>query len=180
MEANNLMVVNSTDGQSSEILGKFLYYSFPRLLINKKEFKELVERYGFPASKREKHSAIDAFRCATTDVKDRIVEERNGEPNIARIYFRDNKRVSGNIISRELVEETVNEETNDYRKLANVQLDRNSGDIYLSATVSICLFPTLSKYSLYNSLTLSQYPSTSRRVKQSTSVTNISPEFLSS
>lgn len=92
MEANNLMVVNSTDGQSSEILGKFLYYSFPRLLINKKEFKELVERYGFPASKREKHSAIDAFRCATTDVKDRIVEERNGEPNIARIYFRDNKR----------------------------------------------------------------------------------------
>ena len=39
MEANNLMVVNSTDGQSSEILGKFLYYSFPRLLINKKEFK---------------------------------------------------------------------------------------------------------------------------------------------
>ena len=45
MEANNLMVVNSTDGQSSEILGKFLYYSFPRLLINKKEFKELVEKY---------------------------------------------------------------------------------------------------------------------------------------
>ena len=43
MEANNLMVVNSTDGQSSEILGKFLYYSFPRLLINKKEFKELRE-----------------------------------------------------------------------------------------------------------------------------------------
>ena len=102
MEANNLMVVNSTDGQSSEILGKFLYYSFPRLLINKKEFKELVERYGFPASKREKHSAIDAFRCATTDVKDRIVEE------------------------------TVNEETNDYRKLANVQLDRNSGDIFVT------------------------------------------------
>ncbi len=55
MEANNLMVVNSTDGQSSEILGKFLYYSFPRLLINKKEFKELVERYGFPASKKEKN-----------------------------------------------------------------------------------------------------------------------------
>ena len=92
----------------------------------------MVERYGFPASKREKHSAIDAFRCATTDVKDRIVEERNGEPNIARIYFRDNKRVSGNIISRELVEETVNEETNDYRKLANVQLDRNSGDIFVT------------------------------------------------
>ena len=43
MEANNLMVVNSTDGQSSEILGKFLYYSFPRLLINKKEFKELKD-----------------------------------------------------------------------------------------------------------------------------------------
>ena len=86
----------------------------------------------FRQVKEKKHSAIDAFRCATTDVKDRIVEERNGEPNIARIYFRDNKRVSGNIISRELVEETVNEETNDYRKLANVQLDRNSGDIFVT------------------------------------------------
>ena len=29
MEANNLMVVNSTDGQSSEILGKFILF-FPQ------------------------------------------------------------------------------------------------------------------------------------------------------
>lgn len=132
MEAKDLMVVHSTDGQGSEILGKFLYYSFPRLMINREQFRDLVARYGFPASTREKHSAIDAFRCATTDVRDRIVEERNGEPNIARIYFRDNKRVSGNLISRELVEETVNETTNNYRKLANVQLDKDSGDIFVT------------------------------------------------
>lgn len=132
MEAKDLMVVHSADGEGSEILGKFLYYSFPRLMINREQFRDLVARYGFPASTREKHSAIDAFRCATTDVRDRIVEERNGEPNIARIYFRDNKRVSGNLISRELVEETVNETTNNYRKLANVQLDKDSGDIFVT------------------------------------------------
>lgn len=132
MEAKDLMVIHSENGESSEILGKFLYYSFPRLIINRKAFLELVERYGFPSSVREKHSPIDAFRCATTDVKDRIVEERNGEPNIARIYFRDNKRVNGNIVSRELVEETVNEATNNYRKLANVQLDKESGDIFVT------------------------------------------------
>ena len=94
MEAKDLMVINGGNGESSEILGKFLYYSFPRLIINRKEFLELVERYGFPSSVRDKHSPIDAFRSATTDVKDRIVEEQNGEPNIARIYFRDNKRIS--------------------------------------------------------------------------------------
>lgn len=132
MEAKDLMVVHSADGEGSEILGKFLYYSFPRLMIDREQFRDLVARYGFPASTREKHSAIDAFRCATTDVRDRIVEERNGEPNIARIYFRDNKRVNGNLISRELVEETVNETTNNYRKLANVQLDKDSGDIFVT------------------------------------------------
>ena len=132
MEAKDLMVINGGNGESSEILGKFLYYSFPRLIINRKEFLELVERYGFPSSVRDKHSPIDAFRSATTDVKDRIVEEQNGEPNIARIYFRDNKRISGNIISRELVEETVNETTNNYRKLANIQLDKESGNIFVT------------------------------------------------
>ncbi len=132
MEAKDLMVINGENGESSEILGKFLYYSFPRLIINRKKFLELVARYGFSPSIREKHSSVDAFRCATTDVKERIVEERNGEPNIARIYFRDNKRVIGNIVSRELVEETVNETTNNYRKLANVQLDKDSGDIFVT------------------------------------------------
>ena len=117
MEAKNLMVINGGNGESSEILGKFLYYSFPRLIINRKEFLEFSRKIWFsPSSVRDKHSPIDAFRSATTDVKDRIVEEQNGEPNIARIYFRDNKRISGNIISRELVEETVNETTNNYRK----------------------------------------------------------------
>lgn len=132
MEAKDLMVVHSADGEGSEILGKFLYYSFPRLMIDREQFRDLVARYGFPSSTREKHSAVDAFRCATTDVRDRVVEERNGEPNIARIYFRDNKRVNGNLISRELVEETVNETTNNYRKLANVQLDKDTGYIYVT------------------------------------------------
>ena len=34
--------------------------------------------------------------------------------------------------SRELVEETVNETTNNYRKLANIQLDKESGNIFVT------------------------------------------------
>lgn len=132
MEAKDLMVINGANGESSDILGKFLYYSFPRMILNRKDFLDLVERYGFSSGVREKTSPTDAFRSATTDVKDRIVEERNGETNISRIYFRDNKRVDANIISRELVEETVNENTNAYRKLANVQLDKDTGDVFVT------------------------------------------------
>ena len=68
MEAKDLMVINGGNGESSEILGKFLYYSFPRLIINRKAFLELVKRYGFTSSVRDKHSPIDAFRSATSDV----------------------------------------------------------------------------------------------------------------
>ena len=87
MEAKDLMVINGGNGESSEILGKFLYYSFPRLIINRKEFLELVERYGFPSSVRDKHSPIDAFRSATTDVKDRIVEETNLSATVSSCLF---------------------------------------------------------------------------------------------
>ena len=48
MEAKDLMVINGGNGESSEILGKFLYYSFPRLIINRKAFlswlKDMVSR----------------------------------------------------------------------------------------------------------------------------------------
>ncbi len=132
MEAKDFMIINRENGSNSDILGKFLYYSFPRLIINRSQFIDLVERMGLPSGMREKHSPIDAFRCATTDVKDRIIEETGGEMNIVRIYFRDNKRTEGNIVSRELVEETVHETTNNYRKLANIQLDKVSGDIFVT------------------------------------------------
>lgn len=132
MEAKDLMVINGANENNSDILGKFLYYSFPRLIISKDEFSDLADKLNFPAKIREKQSPIDAFRSATTDVTERIVEKRGDEYNIARIYFRDNKRVCGNIVSRELVEETVNETTNNYRKLANIQLDKESGDIFVT------------------------------------------------
>mgnify|MGYP000697734118 CR=1 FL=1 len=38
MEAKDLMVINGGNGESSEILGKFLYYSFPRLIITERNF----------------------------------------------------------------------------------------------------------------------------------------------
>ena len=49
MEAKDLMVINGGNGESSEILGKFLYYSFPRTsLLTERHFwswlKDMVSR----------------------------------------------------------------------------------------------------------------------------------------
>ena len=128
----DLMVINKANGGDDQILGKFLYYSFPKLIIERQTFNKLAEDMAFPACIRETHSKLDAFKCATTDVKDRIAEKRHGEFNISRIYFRDNKRVESNIVSRELVEETLNESTNRYHKLANIQLDTDCGTVYVT------------------------------------------------
>ena len=49
-----------------------------------------------------------------------------GVPQIINVYCRDNRGPKG-IISRELVKETLHEDTNEYKKLANISLDRGSG-----------------------------------------------------
>lgn len=129
LRTEDLMVVKMANGDDSQILGKFLYYSFPKLIIDRHKFRQLAASMNFPISIKETHSKIDAFKSATTDVKDRIVEKMAGEFHISRIYFRDNKRVDKDIVSRELVEETLNETTNRYHKLANIQLDTNTGEV---------------------------------------------------
>jgi len=77
----------------------------------------------------ENISVSDAFRSATGEIHDRI-EELSG--SVHKIYCRDNKRVKTDILSRELIEETQYESTNDYKKLANITLDKNSGELQLS------------------------------------------------
>lgn len=48
------------------------------------------------------------------------------------MYCRDNKKGVIDLLSRELVEETLNEKTNSYKKLANITLDKNSGQLMIS------------------------------------------------
>ena len=56
----------------------------------------------------------------------RLVVKDAGVPQIINVYCRDNRGPKG-IISRELVKETLHEDTNEYKKLANISLDRGSG-----------------------------------------------------
>lgn len=132
MKAEKLMVINSEEGQTEEILGKYMYYSLPKLIIKAEKVKEICTQIGFPVSVNENISLTDAFRSATGEIRERIEESCGGETRICRIYCRDNMRVEADFLSRELVEETLYESTNSYRKLANITLDKTSGEMNLS------------------------------------------------
>jgi hypothetical protein len=70
----------------------------------------------------------DAFRSATGDIDDRFVVRDFSGPQIIKVYCRDNKAPNG-IISRELVKETVHEDTNEYKKLANISFSK-AGQVF--------------------------------------------------
>ena len=121
------MAINSSDRQNDDILGKYMYYSLPKLILKAERVKEICEQIGFPIQVNDKISLTDAFRSATGDIHDRIEDGK-----ICRIYCRDNMRAEADILSRELVEETLYESTNTYTKLANITFDKSSGEIRLS------------------------------------------------
>ena len=75
---------------------------------------------GYVGSNRT--SMTDAFRSATGDIYVRIVTKEG----IYKVYCRDNKRIEKKLISRELVKETLGENTNRYRKLANINYDKET------------------------------------------------------
>jgi len=125
LSIEKLMVINSENGEQEQILGKYLYYSLPKLIVKAERVKEICNDTGFPVSVNENISVTDAFRSATGEIHDRIKE-------ISRIYCRDNKRSQTDTLSRELVEETLYESTNSYHKLANITLDKITGEMVLS------------------------------------------------
>lgn len=114
--------------QNSEgIIGKFFYYSTSSILIPKTKFIEIGQAYGLPKFKPAKESKASAYRCATTALKDRVtVKGINGTSHIYRIYCRDNKKEDAKYITRELVKETLNSRTNEYKKLANICFDKEN------------------------------------------------------
>lgn len=128
----NLMAINTADGKVEEIMGKYMYYSLPKLIVKAERIKEICGQIGFPVQVNENISLTDAFRSATGEIYDRIEEDVNGEIKIVKIYCRDNKKAEVDVLSRELVEETLYETTNTYRKLANFTLDKSSGEMVMS------------------------------------------------
>jgi hypothetical protein len=107
-------------GDNGEVLGKFLYFSLASIQVERDKLEEICESLSIPyAGGKRKVKAGDAFRAATGDIYERVVDSGR----IYKVYCRDNQGDAGTI-SRELVKETLGADTNDYAKLANIQFDR--------------------------------------------------------
>ena len=102
----------AASGDRQNMLGKLLYFSLPSVLVDKDDLRQLCADMNIPYAGGNRLSVSDAFRSATGDVRDRIISEEYGERRIYQIYCRDNRRISDSVISRELVKETMHQETN--------------------------------------------------------------------
>ena len=119
--------------QDSEgIIGKFFYYSTSGILIPKVKFIEIGQAFGLPKFKPAKESKAGAYRNATTALRERVtVKDADGRAHVYRIYCRDNKKDDARLIVRELVKETPNAKTNEYKKLANICFDRENEVLFV-------------------------------------------------
>ena len=116
-------VIGAASGEHSNMLGKFLYFSLSNILVDKKELEKLCESLDMECSCGKRLPVSDAFKSATGDIRGRITVRRGGEQKFYQIYCRDNENTP-EILSRELVKETVNQRTNQYEKLANIHYDK--------------------------------------------------------
>ena len=115
--------VASTSGDGEHMLGKFLYFSLASVLVEKDELAELCDSMGMPYAGGKRLSISDAFRSATGEIKNRLAVHRDGERKLYSVYCRDNEQTA-DVLSRELVKETLNQRTNRYEKLANIFFDK--------------------------------------------------------
>jgi len=118
--------VAAGQGDKGHMLGKFLYFSLANLLVEKEALSKLCEDMSIPYSGGTRVSVSDAFRSATGDIRERIPVTVMGETNIYLAYCRDNKHAP-DVLSRELVKETLHQKTNNYEKLANISYDKRDG-----------------------------------------------------
>lgn len=116
-------IIGTSVGDEQHMLGKFLYFTLSSILVDKDDLSTLCKETGMPFTGSKRLSVSDAFRSATGDIRGRIVSKHSGERKIYTIYCRDNEH-SADMLSRELVKETLNQHTNQYKKLANIYFDR--------------------------------------------------------
>ena len=121
---NQLVAV--ADG-STGILGKIVYFSLSDVMIERTKLQEICSSMGIPYSRGGRQTDINAFRRATGDISQRL--ESDG--HVYKIYCRDNEK-GEDVLSRELVKETLDATTNRYSKLANIQYVGNTGQILIS------------------------------------------------
>lgn len=121
LDINNFIA--AADGNKEHMLGKFLYFTLANLLVEKEALSKLCDDTGITYTGGKRLSVADAFRSATGDIQERYPVTSMGETHIYQVYCRDNKR-TGEILSRELVKETMHQKTNQYEKLANISYDK--------------------------------------------------------
>lgn len=115
--------IGTSQGDKDHMLGKFLYFSLSNLLVEKEALSQLCEEMDIPYTGGKRLSVADAFRSATGDIRERYPVTTGKETHIYLAYCRDNKHTA-DILSRELVKETLNQKTNQYEKLANISFDK--------------------------------------------------------
>ncbi len=119
MEKIDFDDVFAVKNDGDDVLGKLIYFNLSNPLIERDKLIAICADLKLPVNVGQRFSTIDAFRTATSDVRDRIITPINGELCVRKIYFRDNDKAE-NIISRELICETLGQTTNGYKKLANI------------------------------------------------------------
>ena len=115
--------IGTSQGDKEHMLGKFLYFSLSNLLVEKESLAKLCDEMDIPYTGGKRLSVADAFRSATGDIRERYPVTTGNETHIYLAYCRDNKHTA-DILSRELVKETLNQRTNQYEKLANISFDK--------------------------------------------------------
>ena len=131
MKMEDLMVVN---GQTGGILGKIVYYTVSNILIDKQTMIDLGNSLGLPKVRPAKESKVSAYRCATTDIKGTI-ESKSALHGTVKVYCRNNEKESADIVSRELVKESLGAKSNQYGKLANILFDKSTDTMYYDNVV---------------------------------------------
>ena len=121
MSITNMSDLMAVKGDGGDVLGKLLYFSLGSVQVERDTLSEICRSLNIQYSgAKRKNSSSDAFRSATGDLYERIVHGGH----IYKIYCRDNHG-NGDIISRELVKETLGADTNRYSKLANIHYDKS-------------------------------------------------------
>ena len=114
------------DGE--DVLGKLLYFGLANVLIERDKLVEICKDMNLPVTIGTRVSEVDSFKSATSDVRYRKIDSENGELRVRKVYCRDNDK-SDNTVSRELVCETLGQNTNQYHKLANLYYNKYNREL---------------------------------------------------
>ncbi len=127
-QPTNLNQLIAVTGDSSSVLGKIVYFSLADVMVDRDKLQEICDSMSIPYYGGGRQTDANAFRRATSDISDRI----KADGHIYKVYCRDNEK-GDDVLSRELVKETLDASTNRYAKLANIQYVSRTGQLLLAS-----------------------------------------------